>query len=168
MKTLIIHHLEPEWSHGYLQHGTTFAQLCEKFAQHLDETEYDQVILTQFNYTRLDEAWPYEPLIGRIDQQHEYGYGYEIDSFINDDDEREDAENTLESCGEYVTQYGVKLCNGGNHSSVLPIDDWMMELKRKNSQVFISGAFDGECIEDLECVLKHIGIDFNRIESLII
>lgn len=46
------------------------------------------------------------------------------------------------------------------------IADWMKKLPSKN--VFISGAFDGECIEDLEIALDFLDIDYTRIEKLIV
>jgi hypothetical protein len=45
------------------------------------------------------------------------------------------------------------------------IADWMRSL---SGDVYISGAFEGECIEDLEIALSHLRIEFKKVRQLII
>lgn len=142
MKTLIIHHLEPMWEQGYKKAGTSFERLVEVFYDHLERNHYDKVILTRFEDHRINEP-EYEIIEPFINQVETYAYGWE---------EAESVENP------------DRFCQGGCHSEVVLLEDWM----KINGQVFISGAFDGECIEDLEIALKHLEVKFNRIESLII
>jgi hypothetical protein len=147
VKVLVIHHLEPCWGSGYSRFGTTFDELQEKFLDFLSENEFDRVILTRFEDWTAEPAHGYFPeLLERISQVHDYGYGWERECMKENPD---------------------RFCEGGSHSEVVEIADWMIPLK-KASQVHIAGAFDGECIEDLEIALRHLEIDFNRIEKLII
>ena len=57
---------------------------------------------------------------------------------------------------------------GGNHSELVLIPEWMEDLASEKARVSICGAFEGECIEDLEIALKACKIKFRRIESLIV
>ena len=58
-----------------------------------------------------------------------------------------------------------RFCEGGSHSEAVLIEDWM---QLSGEDVYISGAFDGECIEDLEIALRHCQVKFSRIEDLIV
>lgn len=142
MKTLIIHHLESMWGASYKKiGGISYADLVEKFAEHLESESYDRVILTRFEGDTLEEEhWP---IAEHISEVHEYAYGWS---------------------SEDLAEYPDKFCEGGNHSEAVLIEDWM----RLSGEVFISGAFDGECIEDLEIALEYCGTKFQRINSLII
>jgi hypothetical protein len=60
---------------------------------------------------------------------------------------------------------GVDFVDGGSHSEVVLVDEWMHELE---GEIFLCGAFDGECIEDMEIALQGAGKEFERIEGLII
>lgn len=166
-KVLIIHHLEPEWSEAYMRvGGITFEKLCKKTAKHIKKSDYSRVILTQFNPIGLHESYPYEPLIGKVDEVHEYGYGWELESFdFTETDSATASENLAK--GEVVhDRYGQGLAKGGYHSQVVLVDDWMFELA--GHEVYLCGAFDGECIEDMEIALSAAGVSFNRISKLII
>ena len=70
----------------------------------------------------------------------------------------------LDEGGLMVDSYGTKWTLGGNHSEVVIVPEWMENLK---GEVFICGAFDGECIEDLEIALKGANKEFKRVEHLI-
>jgi hypothetical protein len=167
MNVLIIHHLEPTWSDSYIKvGGITFAELCEKVAQHIHEKDYDKVILTQFESIELTESWPYGPLIDLIDDKHEYGYGWELESFFFDDDELAAVKEKIDSGEIVLDKHGQKIVLGGYHSQVVLIEDWMERLK--GHDVSICGAFDGECIEDLEIALNASQVEFNRVAELII
>lgn len=179
MKTLIIHHLEDCWEQGYKNRGTSFSELCEKFGKYLTQNEFDKVILTRWeNHEAHAEDYIYESdeledfdgeqypvqrsLTEFIHNVHTYCYGWDFDMIKNEDDEiPEKNEN-----GEYTTEHGETYCEGGSHSQIVLVDDWMKQLPKEN--VFISGAFDGECVEDLEIALTHLNIDYTRVSSLIV
>jgi hypothetical protein len=157
MKVLIIHHLEAIWENGYKNAGTSFWKLEYKFGQFLNENSFDKVIITNFELPSwffrngLGFKGKYEfyntyPNIGTfITDYHEYGYGW-------------DKENLETDPNNFVI--------GGNHSEAVLVEDWMRNLK--NDEVYISGAFDGECIEDLEIALRGCGVEFKRVNNLII
>jgi hypothetical protein len=145
---LILHHVEPMWESAYKRFGTSFEELQEKVLEHLNDHNYDQVILTRFEDWHMDSLIRdnYNPeFIDKISTLYDYGYGWTM----------WDAHD-----------YGIRFVDGGNHSEYVLIDDWMRELPKEN--VHIAGAFDGECIEDLEIALSHLEINFNRIEDLIV
>lgn len=141
-RTLIIHHLEPMWQQGYESKGTSFERLVGRLEYHLERNNYDRVILTRFEDSHLDEA-EYEFIRGYVNQVEQYGYGWEAS-------EREEQPD--------------RFCEGGTHSEAVLLEDWM----RLDGEVFICGAFDGECIEDLEIALRFLGVQFTRIPELIV
>jgi hypothetical protein len=147
MRVLIIHHLEPCWSDGYRKFGTSFERLQEKFLDFLAENVFDKIILTRFEEFGADVSEGYSPeFLAQVTDFHSYAYGWD---------------------NECAEQDPSRFVDGGNHSEKVLVDDWMLPLKRAAS-VTISGAFDGECVEDLEIALRAIGIDFSREESLIV
>lgn len=133
--------------------GMDFEQLVEKFMQYLCQNSFDKVILTQFetpSYHNPLQDYGYAPIRCFIDEVHEYGYGWDrqiIDDMLDHNP-------------------NLNYCEGGTHSEYVIIDDWMKDLK--GEEVFISGAFNGECIEDLEIALNGAEVEFSRIEELII
>lgn len=147
MRTLILHHLEPEWQAGLLSMGTTIHEMIQKAVRHLRHARYDQVILTRFEWfgkpQHLEDEY-YAELRPYITAVHTYDYGWEAEMFDDPSD----------------------YCEGGTHSQVVYIAPWMRELPQCN--VRIAGAFDGECIEDLEIALRHLNIKFKRLEHLIV
>lgn len=143
---LILHHLEPMWESGYKRVGTSFDRMCEKVIDHLNEHEYRNIILTRFEDTNLDQRHYEVGLgdVGHIDV-FEYGYGWDAAQLV------EDPENFVE---------------GGYHSEAVLIADWLRMLPK--SGVYLAGAFDGECIEDMEIALNALKVKFTRVEDLIV
>jgi hypothetical protein len=149
VKVLIIHHLEPCWNSGYQSKGESFESLQEKFIEFLNENSFTKVILTRFeDWTAKIEDGYFHEFLEKVSRVYDYAYGWEWEQFA-----------------EY-TPDEIEVCEGGNHSQCVLIADWMHELK--GADVTISGAFDGECIEDLEIALNHLEIPFTREESLIL
>ena len=147
MKTIIIHHLQEMWEPGLVGEGTTFDEELLKVVLHLREQDYDRVIVTNFESFELEAEQ--SPLQDFYPEVHEYMYGWE----------REE----VKSWSGY--NEGVEFCEGGNHSEVVLISDWMWELV--DDDVYLCGAFDGECIEDMEIALAGAGVKVNRLENLI-
>lgn len=144
MKTLIIHHLEPCWEAGYRSHGTSIEEQVENFRKHLRRRAYYRVILTRFDECRLDET--HAPIANYITQVEQYSYGWD------DSDVRADNSHIW--------------CDGGVHSKFVLIANWMRTLGPNN--VWISGGFDGECLDDLEVALTHLNVKYSRIPQLIV
>jgi hypothetical protein len=167
MKTLIIHHLEPMWNEGYKTHNTNFEELLEKFYNYLTENIFDRVILTRFEDHKLDDSYcfystendEYVELSNFINKVHTYDYGWCKDSVFDGELPEQNQD------GFYVNEWGNVYCDGGMHSEIVWIPEWMKDLK---GDIFISGAFDGECIDDLETALSALNKTFYRINELII
>lgn len=146
MKVLILHHVEPMWAQALKRFDTSFEALQEKILDFLAENVFDKIILTRFEDWKACPSEGYFPeLLDKVSNVHEYAYGWE----------REELE-----------AHPDLFCEGGTHSGAVLLADWMIPLKR--ADVTIAGAFDGECIEDLEIALTHLGVKFGREESLIV
>lgn len=147
-KCLIIHHLETCWKDGYHNKGTSFEELCEKVRTHIKRSNYNKVILTRFEDNRLEQEHLINGLTYTyIDDVHSYMYGWEE--------------------GNIQGEEGVDWVKGGNHSDIVLLDYWMKPLNQFK-EVRICGAFDGECIEDLEIALSALNIKYKRLENLIV
>jgi len=146
LKILILHHVETMWAETMQRmFGVNYDDYLMRVAQHLEESDYDRVQVNMFEGIELEpEHWPIAEKVWFIE---EYGYGWEAEMF----DEGTEGE-------EY--------CEGGNHSKVVLLTDWMRDLVGED--VHIAGAFDGECLEDLEVALNFLGVEFNRVEELIV
>ena len=149
MKILIIHHLEEIWKSGYEMYGTSFEEQASNIIAHLEENDYDRVILSRFEEWELGEEHHCSGIAEYIDTVHIYAYGWDM-TMVEQDCFPEDQRWT----------------EGGSHSEIVLIDKWMENLI--NDDVSLCGAFDGECIEDMELALSGTGVDVKRIEDLII
>jgi len=149
MKVLIVHHLEMTWCDGYAMHYTSFDQEAEKLLQYLEDNNYcyDRIILTLFENWELQPEHYYTGLAEHIDEVHTYGYGWT----------EETVENSLDN---------IEWIEGGCHSDFLPIYDWIKNLK--GHEVHLCGAFDGECIDDMETALAGAEVEYKRISELIV
>lgn len=156
-KVLIIHHLESCWEASYKKYGTSFYELSRKIITHIKRSNYDRVILTRFEDNKPEDCHYESEIVDFVNHWYEYSYGWDKEGY--------EAEET-DSTGEYLDPYDNLYCEGGNHSEIVLIADWMQELKYDN--VSICGAFDGECIEDLEIALRFVGCNFRRLDKLIV
>ncbi len=160
MKTLIIHHLQPMWDEGLKGYGTSFEEMLEKTCKHLKENNYSKVIITNFEGYEIETEQV--PLLDYCCPDiHDYMYGWERQEVEATEGEKE----VLDEGGLLVDNYGTKWSTGGNHSEVVIVPEWMEEIE---GDIFICGAFDGECIEDLEIALNGARKQYTRIESLIV
>lgn len=151
MKVLILHHVESMWAANMWSHRQViYEHYLEQVKEHIDESEYDRVHLNMFEGYQLEPE--HYPIAEDVTQVNTYGYGLTADMF--------DPEGGP-GLGE-----GVDYCEGGVHSEVVELQDWMHGLL--GHEVYIAGAFDGECIEDLEIALTYVGVDYSRVEALII
>lgn len=148
MNILILHHVETIWEPSLIKvGGIDFEELMYSIRDHIDNNDYDKIILTRFEGAELE---PEHYLIADdVSEVQEYAYGWERESF--------------EDCDHIE---GVDFCEGGNHSEVVLLEQWQKDLKGHN--VSLAGAFDGECIEDMEIALDFLQVEYKRIEDLII
>lgn len=145
MNVLIIHHLQPMWSDGLKKnHGLTSEQVMRRMAKFLRKTDYDKVILTQFDHWKPDYEHIETGLADLVDEWVEYGYGWDKNDF---------------------EQHPEIFAKGNIHSEYVLIAEWMRNLK--GHSVTICGAFDSECIDDLQTALEHLEIEYQRLEEFI-
>lgn len=145
MKTIIIHHLQEMWDGGLRNLGTSFEDMLENTVEHLELNHYDKIIVTNFEagFNLDDEQMAlahFYPIV------YEYGYGWDKEMFEDN-------------------EHAPKYVDGGSHSEVVVVDEWMEDLR---GDIYLCGAFDGECIEDMEIALRGAGKEFKRIENLIV
>ena len=138
--TLILHHLEPCWNDSYKKFGIEFEELELNAAKWIRNNKPSRVILTRFEDYRLNNDYNY--LHGLVDHVYNYAYGWESDMFQNESD----------------------YCQGGSHSEVVHLPQWIKELK--SDRVNLGGAFRGECLEDMEIALKFVGAKMKFVNSL--
>jgi hypothetical protein len=158
MKILIVHHLQPMWDSGLQRQGSSFEEMKYSLIEHLEDNYYDKVIFTMFeDYQRMDY---HEGLYGNMDFI-EYGYGWEPEQF-------EDAEYLDERYYSENDSILIPVSNAYYCERWALINDEVREwLPSKTDNVFICGAFEGECLADLESVLDHCNIEYSRINELI-
>lgn len=149
MIPLILHHFEPMWDKGLRAKGIRggFEQFQDRVIEYLIDNDGEQrpLIITRLESQKLDlehAEWfhYYNRLLVR-----EYAFGWSLSARESDND------------NEYI--------EGGQHSELVLIADWMRLLPKK---VEIAGCFDGECIEDLEIALRHLEIEYHRVNELIV
>jgi len=140
------------WSTGFERLGHDLYEYAERLISHLDRLEYTRIILTQFEDWKPEAFHDEIGLTPYICQWEEYGYGWCREMFDNDE--------------QFIDNEGHTWVEGGEHSEIVLIDEWMHNLR--GHTVSICGAFDGECIEDLEIALEGANVPFKRINDLII
>lgn len=145
MSVLIMHHLEPEWELEYQKRGTSFENEIERFRKYLSEHDYDSVILTRFQDDHINE-FEYDPIRSYVDAVYNYSYGW--------------CERDRD------TSPHLMWCDGGVHSRCVLVSDWIQDLC--DDYVYISGAFDGACLDDLVIALNHVNARISRVNSLIL
>ena len=152
MSTLLIHHLEPMWEHGYRMMHTSFEDMAAKVYYHIKkEKSYDNIIMTFFENTELtDDHWMFNRFTPQV---YDYAYGWDLGEEMDYDIE---AGNTTE------------WTEGGNHSRHVWVPDWIHQLARNEDDIGFCGAFDGECIEDMEIALEAAGAKYHRLNHLIV
>lgn len=145
MKILICHHIEPHWDKSLRKHGTSFLKLEEAVTKHVRRAKYDKVIVVRFETYSFDrDICDYETLYPYISDIVEYGVYY----------------------GNDYREEGFEHAYVSAHEGYAPIAEWMYNLREH--QISICGAFDGQCVADLEACLNHLKIKYRRIEDLIV
>jgi hypothetical protein len=137
-----------EWEEGYQKFGTSFYSLAKEVITHIKRAKYDRVIATLYDNWEPEDSHFECGIVNYVTQWENYNYGWCHEHFL-----RREKNNQ-----EFVL--------GGNHSDYVLIAPWMKELK--NHKISICGAFEGECIEDLEIALKSIKLNFRKLNHLIV
>ena len=135
------------WDNPLQNRGTSFYEELQKVCEHLSENSYDLVIVTNFEagFDLDKEQWSLNMFNPQVE---DYMYSWEKEE--------------VEQWPGY--KEGIDYCQGGTHSEVVLTPEWLRNL---NGVIHLCGAFDGECIEDMEYALEGAGKKYKRIEHLI-
>lgn len=144
--TLLIHHVQPHWNEGLHDYGTSFWEVAQQLLEHLERHTYRHVIATMYDEVDAQEYHFETGLSQYIQAYYEYGYCWE-------------------DCDVQEAKPWQVFVPGGVHSDFVWIPDWLVQL---DGPVYLCGAFDGQCIEDMEVALEYLSITCNRLEQLII
>ena len=148
MKTIIIHHVQEMWHHGLKQHGSGITEMVAKVYHHLKVNNYDKVIVTNYDSTgELEEVQKVFRFF--YPKVYDYAYGWERSEVHSDS-------GLIE---------GIDYCEGKIESEIVYMPKWLRALK---GEVFLCGAFNTECIDDMECALLGAEINVTRIDELIV
>lgn len=146
MKVLIVHHLETVWESGFEMYGTSAHEQAQLLADYIEENDFDLFLFTRFEDNELEDLHFYYGFQNLNHRVFDYAYGWEQ--------------------GSIEGQEGVHWAEGGSHSEIVWLPKWLKQMKGQD--VHLCGAFDGECIEDIELAMDAIGIEYTRIEELIV
>jgi hypothetical protein len=167
MTTLIAHHLEELWDESLKRYDTSFDEEVERLSDFIKHSgvEIDNIIVTSFENSEWDEG--HSPLIKTAEDLNipirleTYGYG--MQRVLSDESSMEiypdDKENITWCYGERDHHE-----RDGEEQDVLDIEEWMGELKGR--EVILVGAFEGECLNDMETILDNQDIIFHKVEEL--
>jgi hypothetical protein len=147
MKILLCHHVEEIWSDGLKRFGVNLYDLYQNIIDHIESNHYDRVILTRFEIGReqFDDSHLDSGFCHFVNSVYEYAYGWSEDE---------------------LKDYPDRFCEGGSHSEAVLIEDWIKDLS--GHDVDLCGAFEGECIEDMEIALRFCEVSFNKLHDLIV
>lgn len=161
MNIMILHHFSDYWEHSLNNLGTSYETELEKVIDYLEHEDIHKVILPlcerdqlEFCHNELLEVCNEKGIDLEV---YDYFYGWLKEHDNNGENYTEENEN-------------ITWCQGTRphhtDNDVVEIADWMHELQDNN--IIISGAFDGECVADLEAALDALDINYKREEGLIV
>lgn len=167
MAILLAHHLEELWDDSLKKYDTSFDEEVGKLSDFIKHSgvEIDKIIVTSFENIDWDEG--HFPLIQTAEsldipiELQTYAYG--MQRVTNDEYSMaqypDEKENITWCYGE--REYHER---EGEEQDVLDIDEWIVELK--GSEVILVGAFEGECLNDMETILENQEISFHKVDEL--
>ena len=167
MAILLAHHLEELWDESLKKYDTSFDEQVEKLSDFIKHSgvEIDKIIVTSFeNFEWDDGHMLLLETAGNLNIPIELQtYAYGMMRSLNDEHSMEkypdDKENITWCYGERDHH-----TREGEEQDVLDIDDWMIGLK--GSDVILTGAFEDECLRDMEVILDNQGINYHKVEEL--
>lgn len=161
MKILVLQHFEEYWSEGLSKFGTNFEEVNSKVIDFIiSNQDLDKIVITRFEtYGPSDEHYQLIELCNKLSIQiefQEYAYAWE---------RTEKGQYPKKDEGKTWCQ-GTRDHHGIN--DVIEITEWMHDIKRISNEVFLGGAFYGECIADIQAAFESIEINYQNIEGLIV
>lgn len=120
--------------------------LC-RITEAIDNEEYDKV----YHFTSgINDFEPVEEIRSHINEFVDWAWGYEPEAFEHDPDE---LQHIIESSGHEYTWVPPELRDSA---------EWL-----RHTDITIGGGYDGECLTDMECVLRHLEIPYKRRRDFI-
>lgn len=167
MTTLVAHHLESMWESGLNNYGTSFEEEVNNICDFLIHggQDIDKIIVTSFE--NLDWEEGHAPLVETANElgipiEHKtYGYGMLRNLDCEDSMERYSEENKNITWCYSEREYHE---HENNMQDVLDVEDWIVDLK--NDDVLLVGAFEEECLLDMETIFENQNINYNKIDDL--
>lgn len=159
--TLITHHLSSYWNEGMKTLGTNYSDVLEKVIDFIKNKDIDNVIVPLFEEYEPNED--HYKLIKTCENNGikitflEYGYGWRRD------EEHLIDQYPLEKLNDTWT-YGTREYH--TEEDIIPLEDWQKKLK--NDNVYISGAFQNECVLDLTTALDALDIPYHQVDGLVV
>lgn len=165
MNVLLLQHFESYWE-GPLRdlHNTSFEECMNNVLDFVaSRDDIDKIIITLFEDYELNHE--YEKLQRLCDKKdieieaHTYGYAWYKDP---DPEETAYPESTrnIDWCPGTRDHHGEE--------DVIEITEWQKELKSLDCKVFLGGAFEHECLKDMEAALDTLEVNYERVEGLIV
>lgn len=161
---LLMHHMESMWEESLRQYDTSLEECVSNTIDYIlfSDQEIDEVIVTRFEGIDWDDE--HAPLIDVCERLgipiklEEYAYGFTRD--IDEDGLEMYPDENLDQ----TWCFGDR--DHHNESNILEIHPWHHELK--NDHVILGGAFEGECLNDMEKILGTLQINVTKVDSLCI
>lgn len=140
-KVLLLVHVE-ETFRSYFRPG-----MLEMIADAIGEGEFDEVIHFTSN---INDEQPVEEIACLVDEDVSWSWGYEPEVF---ETQPEELPFLIESSGHDWTWVPPEL------------RQWASRLRA--SKVYLGGGCDSECLADMESVLRHLQVDYERRREFI-
>lgn len=155
MNILWLHHFEDDWNYSMKEFNTNYEKELIKILNYLENENIDKVLVTRFLKNKSGDCHEFLIAFCQIKgiqiEFKEYGYG-----FRNDDNQYK-----KKDFGKSWI-YGNR--SGHDENDILIIEDFQRELK--NHTIFLGGAFENECLNDVETVMNHLNINYTKIPEL--
>ena len=156
--TLFLHHFEEDWEEGLSKFGLTSASYSDRIIDFLSTDvgqRINNVIITKWEDDRLENA--HANLISFLEKR---GCDYQVNILPY---------SLYEDCFSELDKDSLVAYQKEGEECALKIEPWQLSL-RDHKDVYLAGAFDGECIIEASVVLDFVrGKDkWHRVEGLIV
>lgn len=132
MNTLFLVHVEPDFESYF---PVRYLRTIQRF---IERTECHVV---HFTYNRVCDE-----LVDNINQEVEWGWGYEYEHFYRHPDE---------------LKWLIDSPSPHKQTWVPPF------LREYKGPVLLGGGYESECLADMEAVLQHVKCDFIKVPELV-
>lgn len=159
LNTLILHHFESKWNDALQKFDLDMEKMSNQIIDYLSTKgeHINNIVITK---TKGVDVEPEHNKIMKyaLDNEiqisiQEYGYSYYKENFTDDELKNE----------EFI----IPTRDNKDKDNILPIKEWQKELSLHNT-VSIAGAFEGECIRDMEDIVLHTRGEYDKVKELVV